>query len=137
MTSAARIVFVSCGNYVVAMPIPVLYSLYTFHDDVVYATIRFGASLLLFYETAKHRRHSSDMTRCGGHVPVVSPRSNSDVHEQEACPASRMLDFDRFCPVFVSILAVELTTYWEDDSGTAAQLPSFALSVLLARVRMG
>ena len=108
MTSAARIVFVSCGNYVVAMPIPVLYSLYTFHDDVVYATIRFGASLLLFYETAKHRRHSSDMTRCGGHVPVVSPRSNSDVREQEACPASRMLDFEGSVRVSC-ILVVELT----------------------------
>ena len=90
MLSAARIVLIPCGNYVVVMPRRGTYCLYTFCDGVVYATIRFGASLLLLYGTAKPRRHFSGMIRSRGHATEVSPKSISGVREQEACPASRL-----------------------------------------------
>jgi len=90
MLSAAQIVFIPCGNYVVVMPRRGTFSRYILCDGVVYTTIRSGAHLLLCYATAKPRRHLCRMTRSRGHATDVSPRSNYGVHEQEACPASRL-----------------------------------------------
>ena len=107
MTSAARVVFMSSADYGIVMPRRVSYSTYTFHDDVVYATIRSGARLLLFYATAKPRRHFGGTTRSRGRAAEVSPRSTCGVREQERVPASRMHAFEAFVTLS-SLLFVEL-----------------------------
>lgn len=106
-TDGAGDMYALCGGDADAWQCPTFH----FHDGRVKATFRCGARLLLLYATAKPRRHLSRTTRSRGHATQVSPRSNSGVHEQEACPASRMLDFERSVRVS-SALVVELTWTW-------------------------